>query len=164
MPRGSAAGIVPATPMRKLALLLPVAFAASCASPRPDYHAPGYAGANCVDLLALADEQPLSPNQPVNLIPLGKAGDASHHLAIVGEEPLHKHEHHAVTVCGLRGEGVMRLVHPDGNRTIQMGPGSVVLVPAGTAHSFKATGGAPYIALAIFSPAYDGKDAVRVEP
>src|SRR5262245_47186753 len=149
--------------MRRLALLIAAA-SASCAAPRPDYHAPGFVGANCVDLLALADERPLPADQPVTLIPLGKSEDVSHHLAIVGEEPPHKHEQHAVTVFGLRGEGILRIVHPEGNRTIQMGPGSIVLVPRGTTHSFHATGGAPFVALAVFSPAYDGKDAVRVEP
>ncbi|HKB16057.1 MAG TPA: cupin domain-containing protein [Planctomycetota bacterium] len=149
--------------MRRLALLLAAA-SAGCASLQPDYHAPGYHGAACVNLLDLADEQPLSPGQPVNLVPLGKAEDVSHHLAIVGEEPLHKHESHSMTVYGLRGEGILRIVHPEGNRTIQMGPGSIVLVPRGTTHSFHATGGAPFVALAVFSPPYDGKDAVRVEP
>ncbi|MGH7149470.1 MAG: cupin domain-containing protein [Planctomycetota bacterium] len=150
--------------MRRGALLLAAASAASCATSRPDYHAVGYLGGDCVDLLALADEEPLPPGQPVRLIPLGTAPEASHHLAIVREEPLHRHDSHDLTVHGLRGEGWLRLRNAAWERTIQMGPGTVVFIPRGTAHSFRITGGEPYVALAVFSPAYDGKDAVRAEP
>ncbi|HET6203608.1 MAG TPA: cupin domain-containing protein [Planctomycetota bacterium] len=142
-----------------LALLL----AAACATARPDYHAPGFVGGECVDLLAFADLEPLPPDQAVALLPLGKASEASHHLAIVREEPLHRHERHDLTVQGLRGEGWLRLVLGEGERSIRMAPGTVVLIPRGTPHAFRATGGKPYVALAVFSPPYDGKDAVLVE-
>lgn len=85
---------------------------------------------------------------------------ASYHLIQVrGSEKKHVHQFHDLAVFVQSGRGVMHL----GKRQFKATAGSVIFIPHGTPHWFVNGGGDPAVAIAIFSPAYDGKDYVERE-
>ncbi len=73
------------------------------------------------------------------------------------EEP-HYHRDHDLTFTVLRGEGELYL---NGVRE-KLRRGDVALVPRGKVHFYRNLGDVSVL-LATFSPAYDGRDSVRVE-
>lgn len=86
-----------------------------------------------------------------------KADLTSHHIARVrvAESP-HTHQRHEVTVFLLSG----RVRAHVGDKHVELGPGSVVDIPAGTVHWVENLASEPSEAYVIFSPPFDGLDIV----
>ncbi len=86
-----------------------------------------------------------------------KADLTSHHIARVrvAEAP-HIHLKHDVTVFLLSG----RVRAHVGDRHVELGPGSVVDIPAGTVHWVENLASQSSEAYVIFSPPFDGLDIV----
>jgi quercetin dioxygenase-like cupin family protein len=85
---------------------------------------------------------------------IGRSRDASvHHLVATGNVPGHYHRFHDETVVILRGEGLLTL----DAETREVRPGTVLLLPRGSAHRFAVTG-APMEAVSVFSPPLDDAD------
>ncbi len=124
-----------------------------CEPERPALPAP-----HEIDRLVL--ERPLGA-AAVRIDEIERSAAASVHLVQVrGEVAPNLHERHEELVILHRGEGRLRL----GDReAIAMRAGSFVLVPRGVVHGFKSTGAEPAVALAIFTPPFDGKDRVPVK-
>ncbi len=80
-------------------------------------------------------------------------------LVFIGssEEP-HYHAEHDLTFVVLRGEGELYI---DG-RTETLKEGDSAFIPRGKVHFYRSVRGVSVL-LATFSPAYSGKDSVKVE-
>ena len=70
----------------------------------------------------------------------------------------HYHAYHDLTFIVVEGEGELYL---DGRREV-LGKGDVAFIPKGKVHYYTNKGEISVL-LAIFSPAYDGSDSVKVE-
>lgn len=75
-------------------------------------------------------------------------------VAIRDREVPHRHDRHDLMVVMLRGHGSWRL----GDQVHEVGEGSILYVPRGTAHAFANATNEPAIAYAVYSPAFDGHD------
>lgn len=73
-----------------------------------------------------------------------------------GEMPLHLHREHEEVVVVRSGRARARL----GEKTIDLGPGDVLLVPRNTVHGARTIGEEPLVGVSVFAPAFDGKDRV----
>jgi hypothetical protein len=51
-----------------------------------------------------------------------------------------------------------------GERAVEIGPGTPVLIPRRVVHAFKNAGPEPAVALVVFTPAFDGKDRFSPQP
>jgi quercetin dioxygenase-like cupin family protein len=102
----------------------------------------------------LADN-PLAPGENIKVANLGRSQSASQHVVqIRNREIPHVHKVHDATVTMLRGEGYLIL----GKKRINLKAGDVVHIPRGVPHYFVNTASQPTVALAVYSPAFDGKD------
>ena len=111
-------------------------------------------------LAALAEKYPLAPGKDFQVSLVGQDAHSSHHVVwIVDREVPHRHDTHDLFVVMLRGHGTMRL----GVEERPVGEGSILYVPRGTPHAFRNESGAPALAYAVYSPAFDGVDRVPVE-
>jgi quercetin dioxygenase-like cupin family protein len=105
---------------------------------------------------AIVRDNPLGPEENINGVLLLKQPDVSHFLVqIRNREQPHIHQTHDATIVMLRGRG--RLVVKD--QIMIAREGDVLFIPRGTPHYYVNDGPAPTVVLAIFTPAYDGKDA-----
>jgi mannose-6-phosphate isomerase-like protein (cupin superfamily) len=104
----------------------------------------------------------LRADEPFRSIELGNAGGpVSQHLVVCRDAiQAHFHASHDETVLLLRGSGDLQL----GSEHVMLSPGVLVHIPAGTVHAFRSTGTEPAAALSCFSPAFDGKDRIFVNP
>jgi mannose-6-phosphate isomerase-like protein (cupin superfamily) len=99
------------------------------------------------------------PPGPVANVAIGASKDASaHHVRVAEEVKPHLHRRHDETVVILAGRGRLTLAA----RTLDVGPGSVVIVPRGTVHSLVVSGD-PLEAVSVFAPPFDGQDRVFVD-
>ncbi len=104
---------------------------------------------------------PIGPDEQVRGIVLSDRPAVSHVVVqIRSREQLHIHREHDVTIVMLRGNGRLAL----GDRMLLLRAGDTVLIPRGTPHYYINEGPEPTVALAVFTPSYDGKDAVVVPP
>ena len=106
---------------------------------------------------------PLGPDDNIKGIPLSPPPAdqpaVSHFIVqIRRRENPHIHQDHDATIVMLRGHG--RLVI--GSRIVSLRAGDTIFVPRGTPHYYVNESAEPTVALAIFSPSYDGKDAIVV--
>jgi quercetin dioxygenase-like cupin family protein len=102
----------------------------------------------------LADN-PLAPGENIKVANLGRSQSASQHVVQIRDrEVAHIHKVHDATVTMLRGEGYLIL----GKKRINLKAGDVVHIPRGVPHYFVNTASQPTVALAVYSPAFDGKD------
>ncbi len=83
-----------------------------------------------------------------------EAGSSTHALLLRKEEAAHVHDHHDRTLIVAAGSGWARL----GARNFRYGPGDVITIPRGSAHSLENTADAGSQFYEIFAPAYDGRD------
>ncbi len=99
------------------------------------------------------------PAGPIANVAIGASkGASAHHLRLVEGAKPHVHRRHDETVVVLSGHGRMTL----GPDTVDVGRGSVLVVPRGTVHSLVVSG-APIEAVSVFSPPFDGRDRVFVD-
>jgi len=127
--------------------------------PRQDTHQVMYIGANPQRWQEIVKANPLGPDDNIKGVLLSRQPAVSHYLVQIRDrERPHLHQRHDATIVILRGHG--RLVMKD--RILIAREGDVFFVPRGTPHYYVNDGPGPTVALAIFTPAYDGKDAVVV--
>lgn len=102
----------------------------------------------------LADN-PLAPGENIKVANLGRSQSASQHVVQIRDREIpHLHKVHDATVTMLRGEGYLIL----GKKRINLKAGDVVHIPRGVPHYFVNTASQPTVALAVYSPVFDGKD------
>lgn len=112
------------------------------------------------DLDRILAENPLPAPQNIKVVTLGKGKEVSHHVVQIRDrEAPHIHGEHDLTVIVLRGGGYLLL----GKKRITLGKGDVLFIPRGVVHYFVNTSPQPSVALAIFSPSFDGKDTIPVK-
>lgn len=157
--------------MRTLILSLGLALAAGCASapktapdsgwrePAPPagviYPADGE-GFRMEDWVR---DHPMPSGQEFSLYDVSRSESSSTHIVQVRQaEALHVHEYHDLVVIGQKGYGVLRV----GSRPLRFSPGSVVLIPRGTPHSFVNESPEPAVVFVVFTPPFDGKDTVPI--
>lgn len=108
----------------------------------------------------LLSANPLSPGQNIRVTTLGKGKEVSHHLVQIRDrEKPHVHRSHDLTVLMLKGKGYLMLEQ----KQIELRKGDVLFIPQGSVHYFVNTFSEPSVGLAVFSPVFDGKDAIPVE-
>ena len=113
-----------------------------------------------LDLEKILAENPLAAGENIKVANLGRSASASQHVVQIRDrELLHVHKIHDVTVTMLRGQGYLVL----GNHRIVLKAGDVIHIPRGVAHQYVNTGSQPAVALAVYAPAFDGKDTHPVE-
>ena len=104
-------------------------------------------------------EKPLSPDQNIRVVTLGRGKEMSHHLVQIRDrEAPHLHKIHDLTVVVLKGKGYLILER----KRIELIRGDILFVPRGSVHYFVNTFSEPSVALAVFSPVFDGKDSIPV--
>ena len=102
----------------------------------------------------LADN-PLPPGENIKVANLGRSQSASQHVVQIRDREIpHLHKVHDATVTMLRGEGYLIL----GKKRINLKAGDIVHIPRGVPHYFVNTASQRTVALAVYSPAFDGKD------
>jgi mannose-6-phosphate isomerase-like protein (cupin superfamily) len=116
-------------------------------------------GLETKDLDRLILENQPGPDEPLRALLLHKTDEESVHLVLIrtAEKP-HIHRSHDGFVVLKRGEGTLHI----GSETLHMKAGDTVFIPRGTVHYFKNTSDGIAAALAVFTPPYDGQDAVPV--
>jgi mannose-6-phosphate isomerase-like protein (cupin superfamily) len=135
---------------------------AGCGSPRASYVAYPFEEPMVADLAERAG--PMDQGHALQVTPLGRTEGATHHLIqLEGEEPLHRHMTHDLVVVIVSGEGVLELESGGKLQPVPFGPGHVLSIPRGVAHATRSTGGAPVLAVGVFSPPMDTMDTVPAE-
>lgn len=125
------------------------------AAKTPYYQSPSAASPS---LDALLEE--LDDGASVSARLLGKGASVSHHLVRVrSREGLHRHNRHDLTVVLVRGAGDL-VLH---EKPLRLEEGAVAFIPRRTPHEFVNTGRQDAVLLALFTPAYDGKDREALE-
>lgn len=84
---------------------------------------------------------------------------SAHFIQISGSEKKHSHAFHDLTVILQSGRGRMYL----GTSSVSVRSGAVIFIPRGLEHYFVNGGPDPASAIAVYSPAFDGKDIVNQE-
>jgi quercetin dioxygenase-like cupin family protein len=108
-----------------------------------------------LDLEKILADNPLAPGDNINVANLGRSPSASQHVVqIRAREILHVHKIHDATVTMLRGHGYLVL----DKQRINLKAGDIIHIPRGVAHQYVNTTGEPTVALAVYAPAFDGKD------
>ena len=115
---------------------------------------------NQTDLDLILAENPLPATENYKVVTLGRAQEISHHIVQIRDrETPHIHKEHDLTVVMLRGRGYLMLEQ----RRVELAAGDVLFVARGVVHYFVNTFNEPSVALAVFSPSFDGEDAIPVE-
>ena len=108
-----------------------------------------------LDLEKILADNPLAPGDNIKVANLGRSASASQHIVQIRDrEFLHVHKIHDATVTMLRGQGYLVL----DRQRINLKAGDVIHIPRGVAHQYVNTAGEPTVALAVYAPAFDGKD------
>lgn len=112
------------------------------------------------DLKKVLADNPLPADQNIKVTTLGQGRGVSHHMVQIRDREIpHIHKEHDLTVVVLKGEGYLML----GTERVELERGDVVFIPRETVHYFVNTFYQPSVALAAFSPPFDGKDTIPVE-
>jgi quercetin dioxygenase-like cupin family protein len=108
-----------------------------------------------LDLEKILAGNPLGPADNIKVTDLGRSASASQHVVQIRDrEFLHVHKIHDATVTMLRGQGYLVL----DKKRVNLKAGDVIHIPRGVAHQYVNTTGEPTVALAVYAPAFDGKD------
>jgi quercetin dioxygenase-like cupin family protein len=108
-----------------------------------------------LELEKILAENPLGPGDNIKVTNLGRSASASQHVVQIRDrEFLHVHKLHDATVTMLRGQGYLVL----DKKRIDLKAGDVIHIPRGVPHQYVNTGNQPTVALAVYAPAFDGKD------
>ncbi len=117
-----------------------------------------------LELESFLAAHPLGAAEDLKAVPVGAIATTSYAIVQVRtRERAHLHADHDLTVHVLRGTGwIVLLSAPSGSMfsgtAHPLGPGDLVSIPRGTIHWFVNTGREPAVALACFTPPYDGRD------
>ena len=113
-----------------------------------------------IELDKLLAENPLAPGENIKVVNLGRSASASQHVVQIRDREIpHVHNLHDVTVTMMGGQGDLIL---DKNR-INLKAGDVAHIPRGAVHYFVNTDRKPSVVMAVYAPAYDGKDTQPVK-
>ncbi len=113
------------------------------------------------DIEQVLAQNPLPATANIQVTTLGRGRTVSHHVVQVRDrESPHIHKDHDLTVTVMRGQGYLIV----GTRRVELKVGDVVFIPGGVVHYFVNTYHQPSVALAIFSPPFDGKDTIPAVP
>lgn len=113
-----------------------------------------------IDLDKILADNPLLAGENIKVVNLGSSPSASQHIVQIRDrETPHEHKLHDATVTLLRGRGYLVL----GQKRIELKTGDVVHIPRGAQHFYVNTAGEPTVALAVYAPAFDGKDTHPVK-
>jgi mannose-6-phosphate isomerase-like protein (cupin superfamily) len=135
--------VLPALPVCTLVVLVAVRFAPSAEPLAPKVYSMRGAAL---------------PASPLADVPIGvTAGSSAHHLRLLQDLKPQLHHRHDATIVVLAGRGRFTV----GLDTVDVEPGTVVLVPRGTVYSVS-VGSEPVEAVAVFTPRFDGTDRVFV--
>jgi quercetin dioxygenase-like cupin family protein len=105
-------------------------------------------------------QSPLAPDQNIRVTDLGGLASLSHHIVRVRfAESLPVHRNHDLTVYVYRRRGVPRL----GAGRIRLKEGDVVSIPRETPHAFQSQAPTLVVAVVMFTPTSDGRDAILVK-
>jgi quercetin dioxygenase-like cupin family protein len=108
-----------------------------------------------ISLEKILADNPLAPGDNIRVADLGRSASASQHIVQIRDrEILHVHKLHDGTVIMLRGQGYLVLA----GKRIDVKAGDVIHIPRGVAHQYVNGAGEPTVALAVYAPAFDGKD------
>ena len=108
-----------------------------------------------LDLEKILADNPLAPGDNIKVAHLGRSASASQHVVQIRDrEFLHLHKLHDATVTMLRGQGYLVL----DRQRINLNAGDIIHIPRGVAHQYVNTSSEPSVALAVYAPAFDGKD------
>lgn len=108
-----------------------------------------------LDLNKILADNPLAPGGNIQVANLGRSASASQHVVQIRDrEILHVHKIHDATVTMLRGQGYLVL----DKKRLNLKTGDVIHIPRGVAHQYVNTSSEPTVALAVYAPAFDGKD------
>jgi quercetin dioxygenase-like cupin family protein len=145
-------------PYLLIVVLLGIVYA--CA-PAPRFYLQYGASLTESDINKVLAQNPLPATANIKVVTLGQGRTISHHVVQVRDRELsHIHKDHDLTVTVMRGHGYLML----GTRRIDLTVGDVVFIPRSTVHYFVNTARQPSVALAMFSPPFDGRDNVRAGP
>ncbi len=112
------------------------------------------------ELDRLLAANPLAASENIKAVTLGRTGEVSHHVVQIRDrEAPHIHKDHDVTVVVLRGQGYLMW----GKERMDLVAGDILFIPRGAVHYFINTHSGPTVALAVYSPPFDGKDSIPVE-
>ncbi|OGR89483.1 MAG: hypothetical protein A3A86_00160 [Elusimicrobia bacterium RIFCSPLOWO2_01_FULL_60_11] len=102
-------------------------------------------------------ENAIQPGEDVSKVRILEMENSSaHFIQIRGTEKKHSHDLHDLTVIIQSGSGRMYL----GASSVGVAAGAVIFIPRGLEHYFVNGGPEPASAIAVYSPAFDGKDIV----
>jgi quercetin dioxygenase-like cupin family protein len=105
-------------------------------------------------------ENSLGAGENIKVVHLGRTQSASQHLVQIRDrEAPHVHQLHDATVTVLSGHGYLIL----GQKRIDLRAGDVIHIPRGVPHYYVNAAGEPSVALAVYAPAFDGKDTHPVK-
>ncbi len=108
-----------------------------------------------LNLEKILADNPLAPGDNIKVANLGRSASASQHIVqIRHREILHAHKIHDATVTMLRGQGYLVLA----DKRIDLKAGDVIHIPRGVAHQYVNGASEPTVVLAVYAPAFDGKD------
>lgn len=108
-----------------------------------------------VNLDKILADNPLSADENIKVLNLGRSQSASQHVVQIRDREVpHLHKLHDATVTMMRGQGYLIL----GQKRIDLKTGDVIHIPRGVPHYYVNTASNPTVALAVYAPAYDGKD------
>ena len=111
------------------------------------------------DLEEILADNPLAPGGNIKVANLGRSASASQHIVQIRyREILHVHKLHDGTVTLLRGHGYLLLA----DKRINLQAGDIIHIPRGVAHQYVNDASEPTVALAVYAPAFDGKDTYPV--
>ena len=137
-----------------LLLLTVLAFVSACVS-GPHFYLQYGDEYRELDLEKILADNPLGPADNIKVTNLGRSTSASQHVVQIRDrEFLHVHKLHDATVTMLRGQGYLVLA----KQRVKLKAGDVIHIPRGVAHQYVNTTGEPTVALAVYAPAFDGKD------
>ena len=108
-----------------------------------------------LDLEKILADNPLAPGENIKVANLGRSASASQHIVQIRDrEILHMHKLHDGTVTLLRGQGYLVLA----DKRIDLKAGDVTHIPRGVAHQYVNGASEATVVLAVYAPAFDGKD------
>jgi quercetin dioxygenase-like cupin family protein len=137
-----------------LLLLTVLAFVSACVS-GPHFYLQYGDEYRELDLEKILAGNPFGPADNIKVTDLGRSASASQHVVQIRDrEFLHVHKIHDATVTMLRGQGYLVL----DKKRVNLKAGDVIHIPRGVAHQYVNTTGEPTVALAVYAPAFDGKD------